>query len=538
MTEQLKKDLVTLMIEEGQALTSKYVTIKYKKLAKDRHPDREGGSTEEFQELQNAYRRVINYIEETEGVNLEEEDFEKDFFMQHNVMKECSRSFVVYVQDMYVDKWRVVLEKHLTVRRRDKGRYIFKTGNITITLYDKPKKDPRSKLHIQSGDQIVNLNFILDKLSLFYREVCTLQNKASPALEVKQRSMCPKCKKMFTNIKGVKQHIIRMHGQKSKKEESMVDKVTLMESSEVLPSTQEEPTVMNSFTNSRNKVSVEHVIKPNVVDITLEESVPSVDAETINSRGKVGVIDEHRMDEFLIDMMLTSVFPEEDEQETEETETNANKIGNESLSESNYQCGVCGKLYQTELDIDRHIKNDHEEQNDSQNFCKHKERNIQLEKTIEDKEKELSEVAIQNEYIVRKNMQMDKELKRMKLAFNESQRQKAAVTKELDNQRESLTAAIKENTVLNEEVKIKAEFIKGMMEKNNENENQDLNPHDIFVERMRQESDSSERTENVEESSKANEDSANTHDPVQTNTEDVIEKAKCKECEYKTSKPR
>ena len=55
---------------------------------------------------------------------------------------------------------------------------------------------------------------------------------------------------------------------------------------------------------------------------------------------------------------------------------------------------------------------------------------------------------------------------------------------------------------------------------------------------MRQESDSSERTENVEESSKANEDSANTHDPVQTNTEDVIEKAKCKECEYKTSKPR
>jgi hypothetical protein len=200
MSEQVKKDMKTLRIEDDQTLTTKFVTAKYKQLAKERHPDREGGSTEEFQELQNAYRRMINFIEETEGINVNEEetDFETDVFMKNNVMKECSTNFVVYIQDIYVEKWRVVLEKHLTVRRMDKARYIFKTGSITITLYDKPKKDPRSKLHIQSGDQRVNLNFIMDKLSLFYREVCTLQHKSSLALEVKQRAMCPKCRKMFT----------------------------------------------------------------------------------------------------------------------------------------------------------------------------------------------------------------------------------------------------------------------------------------------------------------------------------------------------
>ena len=98
MTEQLKKDLVTLMIEEGQALTSKYVTIKYKQLAKDRHPDRDGGNTGVFQELQGAYKRIIRYLEELENYE-EEEDFEKEFFMKNNIMKEYSISFVVFIQD-------------------------------------------------------------------------------------------------------------------------------------------------------------------------------------------------------------------------------------------------------------------------------------------------------------------------------------------------------------------------------------------------------------------------------------------------------
>jgi hypothetical protein len=66
MSEQLKEDFKTLKIDEDQTLTVKYVTEKYKNLAKIFHPDREGGNTGEFQLLLNAYRRVVQHIEDSQ----------------------------------------------------------------------------------------------------------------------------------------------------------------------------------------------------------------------------------------------------------------------------------------------------------------------------------------------------------------------------------------------------------------------------------------------------------------------------------------
>ena len=96
---QLKKDLETLSIETWDNLTIRFVTLKYKRLAKERHPDREGGDKSEFQDLQNAYKRVIAYLEETMDVEETDIDFEKEFFTKHNIMKECTSSFVVYIQE-------------------------------------------------------------------------------------------------------------------------------------------------------------------------------------------------------------------------------------------------------------------------------------------------------------------------------------------------------------------------------------------------------------------------------------------------------
>ena len=48
------------------------VTSKYKRQAKAVHPDR-GGDKEEFQELLNAFRRVIKYLEDTAGREVDEE---------------------------------------------------------------------------------------------------------------------------------------------------------------------------------------------------------------------------------------------------------------------------------------------------------------------------------------------------------------------------------------------------------------------------------------------------------------------------------
>ena len=154
--EAIKDDLKVLNIDDKQEITKDYVTAKYKNLAKVRHPDKEGGNTGDFQRLLSAYRSIIQFLEDNqdkEPFEEKEKDFETEFFMKHNIMKECTTSYVVYIQDQFVDRWRKVLERHITVHKMDKTKAIFKTGLITVTLYVRPKKDPRSKLHIQSGDQ-------------------------------------------------------------------------------------------------------------------------------------------------------------------------------------------------------------------------------------------------------------------------------------------------------------------------------------------------------------------------------------------------
>ena len=216
----IKKDLETLKIKEDQDISIDYVTAKYKRLAKEIHPDRPGGVTSEFQELLNAYRRIIKYLEEHPNEQEEEEEnMEAAFFMKHNFMKECTGSYVVYIEEKLVDCWQKVLERHIEVHKMDKIRKIFKTGDITITMYAKPKKDPRSKFHIQSRDQNKNLQFILENLSMFYSEVLEIYGSPNSELGFRQtqRSLCSKCGKSFTNKKGVKQHILRMHSSTSKK---------------------------------------------------------------------------------------------------------------------------------------------------------------------------------------------------------------------------------------------------------------------------------------------------------------------------------
>ena len=214
--EQFKDDLNLLDIGEEQELTKRYVTGKYKKKAKLMHPDKLGGKKEDFQDLYNAYCRLLEYIEDNqtkEAYEEEEEDYETEFFKKHNVLKECTSSFVLYIQNELADRWQKVLEKHLTMHSCDKCRIIFKTGDITVTLYVKPKKDPKSKVHIQGKSQKRNLEFIMEKLSMFYFEVCVLDVDVPKAIVLKdmQRSHCVKCGKFFTNKRGLKQHVAKMH---------------------------------------------------------------------------------------------------------------------------------------------------------------------------------------------------------------------------------------------------------------------------------------------------------------------------------------
>ena len=91
--KQFKEDLVTLDIpfDDAEYPSIRSVNLKFKKLAKVKHPDKPGGTNEDFQKLIAAYRRVIEYLEKapTDTVDKEDDDhFEKEFFMRSNFPKE------------------------------------------------------------------------------------------------------------------------------------------------------------------------------------------------------------------------------------------------------------------------------------------------------------------------------------------------------------------------------------------------------------------------------------------------------------------
>ena len=169
--------MCTLKIELNEEISVRYVTMKYKRVGKERHPDK-GGEKDLFQELQAAFKRVIEYLESEKNDSASNDDYEKEFFMKNNFMKECTKSFVVYIQDEMVPYWKMVFHRNLKVHKSiETGIIIFKTASITVTLYDKPKTDPRYKIHIQGKDQAMNLEFIVEKMSLYYQEACTIKNQ-------------------------------------------------------------------------------------------------------------------------------------------------------------------------------------------------------------------------------------------------------------------------------------------------------------------------------------------------------------------------
>ena len=391
-------------IEYENKITKRLVTAKYKKLAKLRHPDKDGGDKNAFQELQNAFRRIIAFLEKNEISEDSQDDFETDFFTRHNIVKECTNSIVIYIQDAFVQNWRQVLEKHLKVHREEKSKLIMKTGGITITLYEKPKKDPRSKLHIQSGDQKRNFEFVFDSLSLFYREVCTLQGKTAVEDKSNQKSVCPKCGKQFVNKKGLKQHIQRMH----------------------------------TNTEKSKKVGKSNTSIVQIMNRSSEDDQSSINNE------QSGDIDKY-IQNFIVDLpfqpeMLLNIQACEGEDQTS-------------------QCNVCGKLFLTELEMNEHMNDEHTNSGGIDQLCDQTEI-IKLLTVIKEKENYIKSLSMKNDNLVKANVALDKENKRTKLAFYESQREKVEIMRELNVQRESLAKALKENTVLNEEVHVKAEFIK------------------------------------------------------------------------------
>ena len=141
--------------------------------------------------------RETKFTERVDSLRIKLRDLEEDIlalkrhtFIKHNTLKECKLSFVVYVIEKDVGAWKYILTKHLQIHRLEKKISIFKIGTLTVTFYESPNIDSRSKIHIQSKDQVKNQAFVFDVMPSLYQEV-------AKTTELEQSTQITKWQKEF-----------------------------------------------------------------------------------------------------------------------------------------------------------------------------------------------------------------------------------------------------------------------------------------------------------------------------------------------------
>ena len=104
--KQFENELKNLEIEDTDVLSEKHIATKFKKKALKVHSDKTGNDDEEFKDLLNDYHKVLNAFKE---LKLDAQDEEKDdlqtFFEKHNLAKEFSQSWTVFVEKKLVPMW-------------------------------------------------------------------------------------------------------------------------------------------------------------------------------------------------------------------------------------------------------------------------------------------------------------------------------------------------------------------------------------------------------------------------------------------------
>ena len=104
--KQFEKELKNLEIEDTDVLSEKHIAKKFKKKALKVHSDKTGNDDEEFKDLLNDYHKVLKAFKE---LKLDAQDEEKDdlqtFFEKHNLAKEFSQSWTVFVEKGLVPMW-------------------------------------------------------------------------------------------------------------------------------------------------------------------------------------------------------------------------------------------------------------------------------------------------------------------------------------------------------------------------------------------------------------------------------------------------
>ena len=116
LSAQLINYLRVLEIEDEQAIPKmKLVRRQFLKLSKSRHPDKGNGTNEDFVELLEAKKFILNYLKTNypnENEDDEEELLAKEEYSIANIEKINADSVTVLIPTNHVIAWKITLEKN------------------------------------------------------------------------------------------------------------------------------------------------------------------------------------------------------------------------------------------------------------------------------------------------------------------------------------------------------------------------------------------------------------------------------------------
>ena len=174
----------------------KIVTPQFRRMSLKKHPDKPGGTTEDFQELFDAYEKLGRIIANDEELDDVDETKARAAFNEFNFSKENIYSITIFIQTGMVKFWEKVLSEKFTgpidrteeVTGKNNGKQwvdeAFKIDNeenpskMYITLWQK-KNNEHSTLLIQSekSRQFLNVSYVTKVIPTLYDDALDFMKK-------------------------------------------------------------------------------------------------------------------------------------------------------------------------------------------------------------------------------------------------------------------------------------------------------------------------------------------------------------------------
>ena len=186
----------------------KIISSQYKKMSLIKHPDKKGGTKEDFQELLAAYEKLGKIISDSpqEDPKDEEETSARELFNTFNFAKENIESITIFIESNMVTHWEGVLcdkfgdpiDRSEEVTGKNNGKqWVDKafhvetesgTSKVYITIWDKKNKEHSTMLiQCEKSMQFLNVSYVNNVIPVLYKEAVEKRRKETPSSSTKKR---------------------------------------------------------------------------------------------------------------------------------------------------------------------------------------------------------------------------------------------------------------------------------------------------------------------------------------------------------------